>query len=155
MLAQVVDESWQGQFSGQLGMLPARVTLSLYFFQETKDKKKLVASLLKLHAYHDPRPEGVYADDGETLIRPKDLSPPACCIIQRHPTKCQETYMDDKGNEKTMMIPTCANVWNSPKILKAKHRSYQLQVIYTALNWWELLNYFRFEDPLYLFYTLK
>ena len=45
-------------------------------------------------------------------------------------------------------------VWNSPKILKAKHRSYQLQVIYTALNWWELLNYFRFEDPLYiLFYT--
>ena len=48
----------------------------------------------------------------------------------------------------------CANVWNSPKILKAKHRSYQLQVIYTALNWWELLNYFRFEDPLYiLFYT--
>ena len=51
-------------------------------------------------------------------------------------------------------IPTCANVWNSPKILKAKHRSYQLQVIYTALNWWELLNYFRFEDPLYiLFYT--
>ena len=62
--------------------------------------------------------------------------------------------MDDKGNEKTMLIPTCANVWNSPKILKAKHRSYQLQVIYTALNWWELLNYFRFEDPLYiLFYT--
>jgi hypothetical protein len=48
----------------------------------------------------------------------------------------------------------CANVWNSPKILKAKHRAYQLQVIYTALNWWELLNYFRFEDPLYiLFYT--
>ena len=151
---QVVDESWQGQFSGQLGMLPARVTLSLYFFQETRDKKKLVASLLKLHAYHDPRPEGVYADDGETLIRPRDLSPPACCIIQRHPTKCQELFMDENGKEKTMYIPTCANVWNSPKILKAKHRSYQLQVIYTALNWWELLNYFRFEDPLYiLFYT--
>ena len=103
--AQVVDESWQGQFSGQLGMLPARVTLSLYFFQETRDKKKLVASLLKLHAYHDPRPEGVLADDGETLIRPKDLSPPACCIIQRHPTKCQELYMDENGREKTMMIP--------------------------------------------------
>ena len=102
--AQVVDESWQGQFSGQLGMLPARVTLSLYFFQETRDKKKLVASLLKLHAYHDPSPEGVLADDGETLIRPKDLSPPACCIIQRHPTKCQETFMED-DKEKTMMIP--------------------------------------------------
>ena len=29
-----------------------------------------------------------------------------------------------------------------------------MQVIYTALNWWELLNYVRFEDPLYiLFYT--
>jgi hypothetical protein len=102
---QVVDESWQGQFSGQLGMLPARVTLSLYFFQETRDKKKLVASLLKLHSYHDPRPEGRTTKDGETLIRPKDLSPPACCIIQRHPTKCQELYMDENGREKTMMIP--------------------------------------------------
>ena len=67
--AQVVDESWQGQFSGQLGMLPARVTLSLYFFQETRDKKKLVASLLKLHAYHDPRPEGVTADAWEQGLR--------------------------------------------------------------------------------------
>ena len=135
-------------------MLPARVTLSLYFFQETRDKKKLVASLLKLHSYHDPRPEGRTTKDGKTLIEPKDLSPPACCIIQRHPTKCSEIYIDDNGKEKTMQIPLCANVWNSPKILKAKHRSYQLQVIYTALNWWELLNYFRFEDPLYiLFYT--
>ena len=85
-------------------MLPARVTLSLYFFQETRDKKKLVASLLKLHSYHDPRPEGVYTKDGKTLIEPHDLSPPACCIIQRHPTKCQETFMED-DKEKTMMIP--------------------------------------------------
>jgi len=86
-------------------MLPARVTLSLYFFQETRDKKKLVASLLKLHSYHDPRPEGVYTKDGKTLIEPHDLSPPACCIIQRHPTKCSEIYIDDNGKEKTMQIP--------------------------------------------------
>ena len=65
---QVVDESWQGQFSGQLGMLPARVTLSLYFFQETRDKKKLVASSVKAPRLSRPRPEGVTADDGETLI---------------------------------------------------------------------------------------
>ena len=87
-------------------MLPARVTLSLYFFQETRDKKKLVASLLKLHSYHDPRPEGVYTKDGKTLIEPRDLSPPACCIIQRHPTKCSEIYIDDNGKEKTMQIPS-------------------------------------------------
>ena len=108
-----VDESWQGQFSGQLGMLPARGTLSLYFFQETRDKKKLVASLLKLHSYHDPRPEGRTTKDGKTLIEPKDLSPPACCIIQRHPTKCSEIYIDDNGKEKTMQIPLCANVSDS------------------------------------------
>ena len=94
-------------------MLPARVTLSLYFFQETRDKKKLVASLLKLHSYHDPRPEGVYTKDGKTLIEPRDLSPPACCIIQRHPTKCSEIYIDDNGKEKTMQIPLCANVSDS------------------------------------------
>ena len=29
IIGTVVDESWQGRFSGQLGMLPARVTLSL------------------------------------------------------------------------------------------------------------------------------
>jgi hypothetical protein len=87
-------------------MLPARVTLSLYFFQETRDKKKLVASLLKLHSYHDPRPEGRTTKDGKTLIEPKDLSPPACCIIQRHPTKCSEIYIDDNGKEKTMQIPS-------------------------------------------------
>ena len=90
-------------------MLPARVTLSLYFFQETRDKKKLVASLLKLHSYHDPRPEGRTTKDGKTLIEPKDLSPPACCIIQRHPTKCSEIYIDDNGKEKTMQIPLCAD----------------------------------------------
>ena len=100
-------------------MLPARVTLSLYFFQETRDKKKLVASLLKLHSYHDPRPEGVWTKDGKTLIEPKDLSPPACCIIQRHPTKCSEIYIDDNGKEKTMQIPlnigvpSCCGVFTS------------------------------------------
>ena len=109
-----VDESWQGQFSGQLGMLPARVTLSLYFFQETRDKKKLVASLLKLHSYHDPRPEGRTTKDGKTLIEPKDLSPPACCIIQRHPTKCSEIYIDDNGKEKTMQIPSDLGVVSFP-----------------------------------------
>ena len=36
----------------------------------------------------------------------KDLSPPACCIIQRHPTKCSEIYIDDNGKEKTMQIPS-------------------------------------------------
>ena len=93
-------------------MLPARVTLSLYFFQETRDKKKLVASLLKLHSYHDPRPEGRTTKDGKTLIEPKDLSPPACCIIQRHPTKCSEIYIDDNGKEKTMQIPSDLGVFS-------------------------------------------
>ena len=101
-------------------MLPARVTLSLYFFQETRDKKKLVASLLKLHSYHDPRPEGRTTKDGKTLIEPKDLSPPACCIIQRHPTKCSEIYIDDNGKEKTMQIPSDLGV---PRRSEAVHLS--------------------------------
>ena len=104
-------------------MLPARVTLSLYFFQETRDKKKLVASLLKLHSYHDPRPEGRTTKDGKTLIEPKDLSPPACCIIQRHPTKCSEIYIDDNGKEKTMQIPSDLGVLFRFRGHAVRHRS--------------------------------
>ena len=55
MLAPGRRRSWQGQFSGQLGMrFPARVTLSLYFFQETRDKKKLCC--LVVEAARLPRP---------------------------------------------------------------------------------------------------
>jgi len=151
IIGTVVDESWAGSFAGELGMLPARVTLSLYFFQESRDKKKLVASLLKLHKETDPQPGGKTDAASGVQTAPRDTSPPACCIVQRHAGKC--TYED--SDKKVIIIPPCETVWNSPKILKAQHRAYELQVIFTALNWFELLNYFRFKDPLYtLFYTM-
>ena len=87
-------------------MLPARVTLSLYFFQETRDKKKLVASLLKLHCYHDPAARGRTTKDGKTLIEPKDLSRRRAASSSATRRNAAEIYIDDNGKEKTMQIPS-------------------------------------------------
>jgi hypothetical protein len=53
------------------------------------------------------------------------------------------------------LMPECESMWNDAKVLKSKHKRYELQVIYEALRWFELLNYFEFGDTLYFFfYTL-
>ena len=49
----------------------------------------------------DEVPEGDNGKEKTMLIRPQELSPPACCIIQI-PHEMPGAFMDENGNEKTM-----------------------------------------------------